>query len=134
MTREETDLIEARLINWALFLRHGGIPALSYVTWPQIMKQYWDGTDDRATCSDEIDAMYLADIISTLDVAGRDGIGLGSLYAFILKIEYIEIGRPVGERAKHVSRKFSRPCGERTYYYHLASAKTAVHSFAEPIK
>jgi len=134
MTKEETDLIEARLVNWALFLRHGGIPALSYVTWPQIMKQYWSEPGAHSNVVNEIDGMHLADIISTLDIAGRNGTGLGDLYAFILKVEYIERGRPVGLRAKHVSLKFKRPCGERTYYYHLAGAKLAVHSFAEPIK
>ena len=98
------------------------------------MKQYWGEPGTGATVANEIDGAHLAYIISTLDMAGREGIGIGDLYAFILKIEYIEIARPVGERAKHVSRKFSRPCGERTYYYHLAAAKKAVHSFAEPIK
>ena len=135
MTKEELELIEARLVNWALFLRHGGIPALSFITWPQIMKQFWGDPGNGAALTNEIDAMYLADIISTMDIAGREGRWeKGDLYAFILKIEYIEIGRPVEERARHVRTKFKRRCGERTYYHHLANAKTAVHSFAEPIK
>ena len=134
MTPDELQLVEARLVNWSLFLRHGGIPVLGYTTWPQIMKQFWGEPGNGAATADEIDAMHLADIISTLDVAGRNGIGMGSLYAFVLRVEYLEVGRPVGERAKHVSRKFKRRCGERTYYYHLAAAKNAVNAFAEPIK
>ena len=134
MNEQQGVTLEARLVNWALFLRHGGIPALGLITWPQIMKQYWGDPGAGIWAANEIDAAYLAYIISTLDMAGREGFGLGDLYAFILKLEYIEIGRPVGQRAKHVSRKFQRRCGERTYYYHLAAAKRVVHEFAEPIK
>ena len=135
MTKDELELIEARLINWALFLRHGGIPMLGYITWPQIMKQFWGEPGNGVAVANEIDAAHIADIISTMDVAGRDGEWKkGDLYAFVLKIEYIEIGRPVEERARHVRTKFKRRCGERQYYKHLAKAKTAVNAFVEPIK
>ena len=126
---------EARLSNWGLFCRFGNLPGLGLTTWPQLMREFWGEPGIGITIPNELDAIHLENIISTMDVMGRDMDNYrGDLYAFILKLEYIEIGRPVQERAKHVRRKFKIKCGERQYYRHISNARDIVFTFAEPMK
>jgi hypothetical protein len=81
----------------------------------------------------DIDAQHIEDIISTLDIAGRKGMGLGEIWAFVCRLEYIEYDRPRSVKAEHVRRKYNRSCSERTFRYHLYNAKRAIYVFASPL-
>ena len=127
---------EVRLVNWGRWHRHDDTLArLAYPTWPQIMRLYWPAPGGPAVA--ELDAEHLEHVISTLDIAGRGGFGWGELYAFCLRIEYIERPtdkqRPPSERARFVREKFKRPCAVRTYHHHVQNAKRAVFALAGPI-
>jgi len=100
-----------------MYVRTGGMPDLGYPSWHEIMREYWGDTGVGKTAPDEADALHLENIISTMDTMGRSGTGIGHVYAFILRLEYVEVGRPVEARAEHVRAKFKVRCGERTYYY-----------------
>jgi len=137
LARKQQDITnEMRLRNWGNWCRSGSHPGLGYSTWGQILKQFL-GEQSRRVMIDELDAQIIEDTISTLDMVGRDGFGWGHLWAFCLKVEYVERSdshqRPQSERAKDVSRKFQRPCAARTYRYHLYNARRAVFTLIEPI-
>ena len=132
MNEDEAKRIGGRLLNWGLYIRSGGMPNLGYPSWHEIMREYWGDTGTGTNAPHEIDALHLENIISTMDTMGRSGEGIGHVYAFILKLEYAEHGRPAQAKAEHVRAKFKVRCGERTYYYRLSEAKKAVHLFADP--
>ena len=119
---------EARFINWRLWSKTGAMPDLDLTTWDEIFNMV-----EGRLSADEIDAMRIEYIVSTLDIAGRRGFNLGELWAFCLRVEYLEYGRPIEERAKHVSRKFNRPCGKWAFYKHLTNGKNAVIALAGPL-
>lgn len=126
--------IDARLINWGRWLRHDQtIRRLGY-PW----KSPFVFSPSKGAAIADLDAEHIEWVISSLDVAGRQGFGKGMLYAYILRLEFAERDGdhlpPVGDRAKDVSRRFKRPCGERTYYYHLAAAKRLVAVLAEELR
>jgi hypothetical protein len=135
--RLEKDEWEARLINWGLWHSvDNTFRRLDYPRWYEILKKFY-GIESSGLQLAELDAEHLEDIISTLDMAGRGGFGWGTLWAFVLKLEYIE-GAPyrhptLSQKAKDVSRKFCRPCSERSYQRHLYNARCAVFEFADPI-
>ena len=125
-----------RLSNWGRWCASGGDLVQGYTTWGELLKQFLGEHGNRITI-DELDALKLEFVISTLDMRGRDGTGLGELWAFCLRLEYVERStntqRPQSLRAKHVSRKFKRPCAARTYRKHLYNARKAVFLLAEPL-
>ena len=121
--------ITARLLNWGIWNNRRGLPKFNYPSYVEIMRKYFPA--DGRFEPDDIDAQHLEDIISTLNVAGRGGFGWGDIYAFTLKLEFIEFGRPRESKAEHVRRKFDCPCSERTFRHHLYRAKRAVWAFAE---
>ena len=125
------EVIRARLINWGLFGRFGGIPKLGYPAFIQIMQEYFPS--DHPMLPDSIDAMRLDYIISTLNMAGKDDCGRGDLYQYILLMEYKERERPQSDKAKRVSQKFRCRCASSTYRAHHAKARKAVALFAEPL-
>lgn len=125
------DEISLRLVNWGLWSRTGGIPNLNYPAWIDIMRDYFPA-DTRIT-PDSNDAEIIENVISTLNIAGRRGMGWGEVYQFILKMEYVEYGRPQSLKADHVRYKFKHPCSMRTYRYHLHGAKEAVYKFSGPL-
>ena len=127
---DEWKILEARLYNWGLFCRVGGFPKLGYPTWNEIMREYMSEPGAGRISPNEIDGMHLENVISSLNVISRGGMGMGELYAFILKLEYIERGRPIRAKAEHVRHKFRCKCGERAYYYHYYGARKAVATFA----
>ena len=127
---------ECRLINWGNWARSGSNPGLDFTTWGEVLKQYLGERQNSVTIN-EIDAMKLEHVISTLDMSGRDGFGWGELWSAVLRIEYVERHegqQPAQEqKAKDVSRKFKRPCSSRTYRHHMYNAKRAVFSLVDPI-
>jgi hypothetical protein len=129
---EENKVIEARLKNWGDFNRFGGIPKLGYLSFTRLMSLYIE--QDSYNITDEIDAMYIGEIISSLDIAARRGdINWGDVYAYVLYQEYVRIDRAYGVKAKLVSMKFGFPCSEKTFKKHVRMAKLTVHYMAEPI-
>ena len=125
-----------RLGNWGRWCRSGNNLVQGYTTWGELLKQFLGEHANRITI-DELDAMKIEYVISTLDIVGRDGIGWGEIWAFCLRVEHVERSdnqqRPQSLRAKHVSRKFNRPCASRTYRKHLFNARKAVFSLVEPL-
>ena len=127
---------EIRLSNWGRYVRSGSHPGLDYTTWGQVLRQYL-GEPDNSITINEIDGQRLEDVISTLDVSGRNGFGWGELWSAVLRVEYVE--RPEGQqpaqeqKAKDISRKFNRPCSSRTYRHNLWNAKRAVFSLIDPL-
>lgn len=128
--KEAERIVIARLINWGLWSKYGGFPKLNYPAWIEIMREYFPA--DARTMPDDIDAEHIEHVISTLNIVGRRGLGWGEVYQFILKMEYIEHGRPQIAKAEHVRHKFKQPCSDRTYRYHFYKAKRAIHAFANP--
>jgi len=128
MTQDDNELVTARLINWGLWVR-GGMPYLGYPAWTDIWHGYFPSKVHITPDCD--DAEHIEYIVSSLDIAGRGGLGLGDIYAFICRLEYVEIERPRMAKAEHVRRKYNVPCSERTFRYHLYNAKRAVHMLYE---
>lgn len=124
-------IVIARLINWGLWSRFGGIPKLGYPAWIDIMREFFPA--DCHTIPDDLDAQHIEDIISTLNIAGRRGMGWGEVYQFILKMEFVEHGRPQKLKAQHVRGKFKQPCSVRTYQYHFYRVKRAIYYLAAPV-
>ena len=132
-TKRKTELetIHVRLLNWGKWLRYDDTLAkLGYPTQAPFVFSPRKG----GTIADP-DAEHMEFVVSSLMVSG---FGDGELFAFILKVEYAErpehmLG-PVVVRARDVSRRFRRPCSERSYYRHLTRAKIAVHHLAGPVK
>ena len=125
-----------RLENWGRWNRAGGNERLDYTTWGEIFSFYLGSPSGETV--DEIDAEKIELVITTLDMAGRNGdLPWTELHAFVLRLEYMERSEgnhlPQSERAKHVSRKFKRPCAKRTYRYHLFRAKKAVFALVPDI-
>lgn len=119
----EKEQIHARLLNWGRWLRNDN----TYQKLGYPSKSPFVVAPTKGNLISDLDAQHIEEVVSSLNVSG---INNAVIYAFILKIEYAE--RPtsrmhtVGDRAKDVSRHFNCRCGERTYYYHLAKARTAV--------
>lgn len=124
----EADLIHGRLLNWGrCFPRNRPDAKLGYPT-----KVSFVELPSKSFLVAELDGQHIEDIVSSLYVSN---LGRATLYAYILKVEYIE--KPdshVSVRAKEVKKHFKCPCGERTYYSHLENAKKMVRLFAESIK
>ena len=125
-----------RLENWGRWTRRGSAPGLGLPTWGSLYNQFIPDQSNSITVND-LDAQKIEHVISSLDVAGRGGFGWGELWGAVLRIEYSERDsknqRPVAVRAKHVSRKFKRPCAARTYYHHLQNATRAVFQFTDSL-
>lgn len=123
--------IHARLCNWGRWLRYDPGQSLGYPTKSPFVFSPRAGGGLIA----DLDAEHIEWIVSSLGISGLER---GELYAFVLKVEYAE--RPehamphVSQRAADVKDRFRCPCAERTYYHHLAKAREAVHTFADPIK
>ena len=131
MDSSRDNLITARLLNWGLWSNTGGYPNLGIPGYTEILREYFPQV--VRISPDAIDAEHIEYVISSLDLGNRnDMIGSGSLYAFVLRLEYIEYERPRSLKCEHVMRKHSRPCSERTFRYHLYNAKKAVDTLAEP--
>ena len=131
MDSSTNEIITARLINWGLWSNTGGYPNLGIPGYTEILREYFPQVVRINPCS--IDAEHIEYVISSLDLGNRnDRIGMGTLYAFVLRLEFIEYERPRSLKAEHVRRKHSRPCSERTFRYHLYNAKKAVELLAEP--
>jgi len=124
-------IITARLLNWGLWSKTGGYPNLGIPGYTEILREYFPQV--VRINPDAIDAEHIEYVISSLDMGNRNNhIGNGTLYAFILRLEFIEYERPREAKAEHVRRKHKRPCSERTFRYHLYNAKKAVELLAEP--
>ena len=123
--------ITARLINWGLWNNTNCYPNLGYPAFVEIMSEYFPSA--TRINPNEIDAQHIEDVISSLDLAGRGGIGWGEIWAFVCRLEYIEFERPRSAKAEHVRLKYKRPCSTRTFRYHLYNAKRAIHIFSDPI-
>ena len=130
MSPEADKEITARLINWGLWAK-GGIPKLGTPAFVEIMSEYFP--QDTRIAPDEIDAQHIEEILSSLDIAGRGGMNWGDVWAFVCRLQFIEIERPTQAKAEHVRSKFKIRCSERTYRYHLFNARKAVHAFANPL-
>ena len=90
MGPEEEGIITTRLKNWGKFNRiRGGIPKLGFTSFTKLMSEYLP--QDCFVHPDEIDAMYIGEIISSLDIAARRGdINWGDVYAYVLFHEFIK--------------------------------------------
>ena len=124
--------ILARLNNWALWSSIGGFPNLDPPAYVEVMSEYFP-SEHRSTPYDK-DAEHLEHIISTLDIAGRNGQGWGDIYRFILKQEFLEHERPQILKAQNVKRWLRvESYTQRTYRNHWYAAKKAVFMYADPI-
>jgi hypothetical protein len=126
-------IITARLTNWGIWAK-GGYPNLGTPAYVEIMRDYFPQRQLKMT-PNNIDAEHIEYIISTIELASRNGIieGAVSIYPLVLKLEFIEYERPRELKAEHIRRKSSRPCSERTFRYHLSRAKQAVAMLANPL-
>jgi hypothetical protein len=132
VNREADQLITSRLLNWGLWSNIGGFPDLGTPAFIEIMKEYFP-QDTRIT-PNSIDAEHIEEVISSLEVGTRSGIiNNGSLYSFVLRLEYLEYDRPRSLKCEHVRRKHGRKCSERTFRYHLHNAKKAVNYLCNPL-
>jgi len=131
-TKEAEDVILARLTNWGIWSKIGGFPNLGTPAFVDIMNEYFPSDRIPITPNNQ-DAEHLESIITTLDIAGRRGMGWGEVYRLIFKMEFIEHGRPQSVKADHIRWKFKQPCSERTYRYHWYRAKRAIHLLADPL-
>ena len=122
----------ARLTNWGIWSRIGGFPKLGTPAYVEIMRDYFPSGDDHITPNNK-DAEHIEEIITTLDIAGRHGLGWGDIYRLIFKMEFVEHGRPQSVKADHIRWKFKQPCSERTYRYHWYRAKKVIYFLADPL-
>jgi len=123
----------ARLTNWGVWSRVGGFPNLGTPAYVEIMKDYFPDKSPKVT-PNNADAEHLENIITTMDIAGRNGFGWGDVYRLILKMEFIEHGRPQSLKANHVKRKFElKSYAERTYRYHFYRAKQEIYYLADSV-
>lgn len=129
--REAERIVIARLINWGLWSRFGGIPKLDYPAWIDIMREFFPA--ECYTIPDEIDAQHMESIISTLDIIGRRGKGWGEVYKHILLMEYRDFGRPQEAKAENIRDRFKTRCSIRTYQYHFYRVKRAIHYLSSPV-
>ena len=121
-----------RLANWSLWSQTGGYPNLNMPSFVEIMSEYFPA-DWRDVAYDR-DAQHIEDIITTLDIAGRNWDGWGDVYRLILKMEYLERGAPLEVKTNNVKRRFQfRKYSQRSYERHWHLAKMAVFLWAEPI-
>ena len=131
MHSHQNEEITARLINWGLWNR-GGYPNLGTPAFVDIMSEYFPQA--ARINPDAIDGEHIEEVISSLDLGNRNGkIGNGTLYAFVLRLEYIEYQRPREAKAEHVRHKYKRKCSERTFRYHLYNAKRAILMLSNPL-
>ena len=132
MLPEEKEIIEGRLENWGLFNRLGNKPRLGITSYSQLMSEYI--AHGGHTQPDEIDAMYIGDIISSLDIAARRGdINWGDVYAFVLYQEYIRSESAYKVKAEKTRKRFGFPCAIKTFKKHVRIARITIHYCSEPI-
>ena len=132
----EKETQEYRLKNWGKWNRSGNNPNLNYVTWGEIFSFYLGSPVIEFI--DSNDAQEIEGVITTLDIAGKNGeYPMTQVQMFCLRVEYMERSdksqRPIEERAKHVRRKFKRPCGKWSYYKHLTNGRNAVFALAKDL-
>jgi len=130
----DSDEREIRLENWARWSNTGRIN-LGYPDWYDIWSAYLPSKTSGAAIA-EADAMHLEDIITTLDMCGRynaDNFKWERLWAYVIKLDYLWIPRPVELRAKMVRQTFQRPCARSTYHHHVGNAKEAIFSLANNV-
>lgn len=130
MAREIT-LTEARLINWGMYNKLRGIPNLNPPSYQQIMRDYFPS--DVFIEPDLPDAMFLEEMISTLDIAGRGGFGDGDYHAYILRLEFVHRERPEELKAKVYSMKNKTSICDRTYRRYVQDAIKMVETWAIPL-
>ena len=121
---------ELRLINWGKFNKLRGIPNLDMPSFIEIMSEYF--TQDVFIEPNTEDAMYLGDLISTLDMAGRDGFGIGHRHAYVLDLEFIQRERPRELKVK-MYKDFDRSICDRTYRRYVDSAIECVKRWSTPL-
>ncbi len=130
--KEAEDIVLGRLVNWGIWSKVGGYPNLGTPSYIQIMRDYFPSDDDRITPNNK-DAEHIENIITSLDIAGRRGLGWGDVYRLIYKMEFVEYPRPQSAKAEHIRAAFNHPCSERTYRYHWSRAKRIIHFMADPL-
>lgn len=124
--------INMRLVNWGRWNRRDNTyKRLGYPTRAAFVQ-----AESRGIADAVLDAIHIEDIVRSLHLSGYPK---AVRHAFILKVEYIENPEDqvpdVSIRAADVRRHFKmKTYSSRSYWRHLAMAKTAVRAFAEPIK
>lgn len=130
--KEAEERVKLRLANWGIWSRIGGFPKLGTPAYVEIMRDYFPSDRVPLTPNNK-DAEHIEYIISTMDIAGRRGLGWGDIYRLIYKMEFVEYPRPQEAKAQHVRKAFGCKCSGRTYRYHWYRAKRKIHVLSDPL-
>ena len=122
---------ELRLVNWGRYNKLRGIPNLDPPSYVQIMSEYF--AQDVFIEPNLADAMHLEHLISTLDMAGRNGFGDGDIHAYILRLEFIQRERPRELKVKKYQRDFKTSICDRTYRRYVHAATEMVNRWSNPL-